>query len=273
MLLVGDATYDYRRYLGPGIENEIPAPMVPVEFSGETTSDAVLADVDNDGMADLAVGRWPVDDRQEVSNLVERTVAYELGQPSGRAIFAADGTETEFERINKQVISTAGLDGEILHQTGATSDELTQQWNEGAWLLFYNGHGSLNRWGKDDVFSSEAVSLLSGESNPPMVLQFTCLTGYFAHPSITSLSESLLAHNQGPVLIVAPSSLTVSASQLPFATALLARIADSNYARIGDAFLDAKRTLQINDDDRLRQVNDTFGLLGDPSAMIIRPQR
>lgn len=272
LLLVGDATYDYRGHLGQTIQNEIPAPMVPVDFSGETTSDARLVDIDDDGMADMAVGRWPVRSRQQVSNLVERTIFYESGRASENALFVADGTGNEFDKFNRQVIEDSGMSGKVNYLFGPTAIEMAQHWNEGAWLVSYIGHGSLNRWGKDGVFTSESVPMLSTDQSPPLVFQFTCLTGYFAHPSITSLSETMLLYDQGPVLIIAPSSLTVSSTQLPFATALLSQIMNKENTRIGDVFLQSKSSLAIQEDDRVRQVSDTFGLIGDPSALIVRPE-
>ncbi len=271
LFLVGDATTDYYNYQGNAPRNQIPSLLVPVEFSGETVSDSRLADVDGDMKPDLAVGRWPVDAAVQVADLVERTLAYEGGTAVNRALFAADGTEAQFADIASRLWTESGLtDEDTILLNGAKADEVTAEWNQGTWLTTYIGHGSVERWGKEDVFFPEAVSGLNA-ATPPIVLQLTCLTGLFAHPELTSLSETMLLHEQGPVLIIAATSLTLSVHQEPFALSLLQNLQDPGNGRIGDAFQRAKQSLTIENNNGLREISDTFALLGDPSARIIRP--
>jgi hypothetical protein len=97
------------------------------------------------------------------------------------------------------------------------------------------------------------------------------LTGYFAHPTVTSLSEKMLLDENGPVLLVAATSLTLSSSQQPFGTSLLQLLQDPEIIRIGDVLQQSKLLLATDEDSSLQEISDTFGLLGDPSALIIRP--
>ena len=278
LLLVGDATTDYRGYLAerpehptPLPQNVIPPALVPVRFGGETISDARLADADGDGKPDLAVGRWPADTVQEVERLVERTLAYESGTATNQTLFAADGTSTEFIRLAERVLEKAQIPTTASTlMNGPTSAEFTAAWNEGAWLVTYAGHGSLELWGRDDVFSSSAVPALNPSGNVPIVVQLTCLSGLFAHPETQSLSETLLLDDDGPVLLVGATSLTLSAHQEPFAVALLQRLQDPSVERVGDALWQAKQELDVSNSG-LQEISDTFGLLGDPSTMIVRP--
>ncbi|MFQ5398407.1 MAG: C25 family cysteine peptidase [Anaerolineae bacterium] len=271
VLLVGDATTDYRNYLGGAPANQIPSLIVPVAFGGETVSDSRLADVDGDLRPDLAIGRWPVSSLDDVKSLVERTLAYEQGTAVDRAIFAADGTEAQFAEIANRLRAKSDLtkeQAEVL--SGPQADEVAAQWNKGAWLTTYIGHGSVEQWGKDDVFNLDAVSQLQSQT-PPIVLQLTCLTGLFAHPELTSISESMIRHQKGPVLLIAATSLTLSAHQEPFAGALFQALLAPQNKRIGDAFQQAKRSLDIENNNGLREISDTYALLGDPSATIVRP--
>jgi hypothetical protein len=270
-LLVGEASYDYRGYLGEGPRNQLPPPLVPVSFGGETVSDGRLADVDGDDKPDLAVGRWPVSDPEAVNALVRRTLAYEAGSAPSGAIFAADGTSLEFSSLSDRVLAFSKLDsGNVEKLYGLPEAEFADAWSEGAWLVSYAGHGSLDRWGKDDVFSADSVSALRSVGPPPIVLQLTCLTGFFAHPSATSISEQMLLHPDGPVLLVAATSLTLSSSQEPFGVSFLRELQNPAVTRIGDAFLRAKLALDFSNFG-LQEVSDTFGLLGDPSTPIVRP--
>ena len=270
LLLVGEATYDHRAYRQPLPPNHLPTKIVPVQHGGETISDSRLADVTGDGRPDLAVGRWPVGEPAAVADLVARTLAYEQATAATQAIFAADGSSTEFTGLSDRLLQNLDLPAEgvnRLYDLSATS--FIDLWNQGSWLVNYTGHGSMEQWGQEAIFSSRAVTDLAAAA-PPIVIQLTCLTGFFAHPTNSSLSETMLTHRQGPPLVIAATSLTLSSHQAPFATELLAGLTDPAVARIGDAFLAAQRSLDISVSG-LREISDTFVLLGDPSAIIVRP--
>jgi hypothetical protein len=278
VLLAGEATTDFRGDLASRPQNPvlrprnlIPPYLVPVGFSGETVSDARLADVDGDLQPDIAIGRWPVDDAASLSALVDRTLAYEAAAAPDLALFASDGSSAEFSNLTGRILeATAFPPSGVQLLNGPTGADMISAWNEGAWLITYAGHGSLQLWGKDSIFSSESIPVLSEASAAPIVLQLTCLTGLFAHPEIVSLSERLLLQDGGPVLTVAATSLTLSAHQEPFAAAFLRALQDPAVERIGDAFQEAKRSLDISNNG-LREISDTFSLIGDPSARIVRP--
>jgi hypothetical protein len=270
LLLVGDATSDYRNYLDMAPKNVVPAPMVAVSFSGETVSDSILADVDGDGMPNLAVGRWPVNTPEEAADLVARTLAYEKGTAVSATFFAADSTESQFGSTAQNIATNSGLpEAEVQILIGPQAEEVTAILNDGAWLATYIGHGSLRQWGKENIFTLDAIDNLTAE-NPPIVVQLTCLTGLFTQPEQTSLTELLLTHPSGPVLSVAATSLTLSSNQEPFATSLIQHLNDPTVERMGDAFQAAKLSLDIKNGG-LREIIDTFALFGDPSAHIVRP--
>src|SRR5690606_24164208 len=132
---------------GRSPQNVIPTFLIPVTFSGETVSDTRLADLDGDGQPDVALGRWPVDDASIVADLVERTLAYEKGKASALSIFSADGTEEQFSYFADSLIEQNNLaEANVVKLYGQPADALTTAWNEGAWLVTYNGHGSLDMW-------------------------------------------------------------------------------------------------------------------------------
>ncbi len=272
LLLVGDATSDYLGYAHALPPNNVPSLMVPVAFSGETVSDSQIADVDGDGHPDLAVGRWPVGTAREVEALVTRTLAYEANPARERAVFATDGTDLSFSRMARDLAQDGELPADQVEQRdGPSAEEIGDLLGEGAWLATYIGHGSIDRWGKEDIFNLQELEKLESASSPPIMLQLTCLTGLFAHPQQLSLAEGMLLHPSGPVLIVAASSLTYSHHQEPFAAELIRQLQNEETIRAGDAFLAAKQALPIENSDGVREISDTFALFGDPSAKITRP--
>lgn len=278
LLLVGDATIDYRGYLDDHPQsavhppdNIVPSYLVPASFGGETVSDARLADVEGDVRPELAVGRWPVATAAEVRDLVQRTLTYEQSQPPDRSLFTFDGSSSSFGQLTERIVDESGFPVDKAHLvSGPTSDELAEALEGGAWVVSYVGHGSLQLWGEGSMLSSDNVGEFLGSGTVPIVLQFTCLTGLFAHPHIVSLSERMLSDRHGPPLIVGATSLTLSTHQEPFAVRLIEALLDGSVMRIGDALQIAKADLDVA---RIgpREVSDTFLLLGDPSAPIVRP--
>lgn len=268
LLLVGEATTDYRGYLGKPPANLIPPWLIPAASSGETISDLPLADVDGDGRPDLAVGRWPAANSTAAAALAQRTLAYEQGAAASQVIFAAENDE--FARFAEQVIARSQFTpASLVRLYGAGREQVAQAWNQGGWLAVYAGHGSLSSWGQTDILTIDSVDSLQSQP-PPIVLQFTCLTGFFAHPTQVSLSEALLHHEEGSVLVVGPTSLTLTANQEAFAASLLSALQDPTVTRIGDAMQQARRDLNLAFDS-LQEISDTFALLGDPATRIVRP--
>jgi hypothetical protein len=51
---------------------------------------------------------------------------------------------------------------------------------------------------------------------------------------------------------------------------LLRQLLDPDVIRIGDAIVRAKTDLNVSDPN-IREISDTFGLLGDPATIIVRP--
>lgn len=279
VLLVGDATTDYWGHLSQDgddplspPDNIVPPYLVPVSFGGETISDARLADVDGDYLPELSLGRWPVDSVAEVDDLVNRTLAYERQSPPQRALFVADGSSNEFERVTNSIMTAGNFSAEHSEFVrGPAPADLASEWQKGAWLITYTGHGSLQLWSQDGMLSAENTDFVESSGFSPIVLQLTCLTGLFAHPEITSLSEAMLTSENGPALVIGATSLTLSLHQEPFAAALLQALQDPTVERIGDAMQMARAPLDM-EVNGLREVGDTFVLLGDPSARVNRPQ-
>ncbi len=92
VVLLGDGTFDFKDYLGWGVQNQVP----PFPWKSNyiwTASDPAYASVNGDDLLpDLAIGRLPALNLEEARVMVEKIVAYEtegfgLG---GRAVLIAD---------------------------------------------------------------------------------------------------------------------------------------------------------------------------------------
>jgi hypothetical protein len=128
-------------------------------------------------------------------------------------------------------------------------------------LLNYLGHGSVQQWA-GGVLTVDDVRWLSS-NRLTVVLAMTCLDGYFADPSLDSLSEALLAANGGAAAVWASTGLTEMAPQAVMNLEAVTKLFQTSPApRLGDAIRQALATTTDPD------IRATWVLLGDPSMRV-----
>lgn len=278
VLLVGDSSYDPRGYLGQSEANRLPAYFVHTDYGGETVSDVIFARLDEDAWPDIALGRLPAQTPQQVEIWVRKLLEYEQASRaedwSQRILAVADGQQPSFQRDAQSFLDRfpgAFQKSLVNPAAGATGAhlEIRERIDSGNLVVAYFGHGSVQMWGKDRLFTTEDVAELSNQGRYPLVVNMTCLTGLFTHPNVESLAEAFLwHHNGGAIAVLAPTSLTLPTDQSFLSNALVdALISDPDQA-IGEALLAARRQVPANI-AAVRDVMDTFLLFGDP-AMVLR---
>ena len=152
LLLVGDASFDPRNYLGFEDFDFVPTKLVDTKYL-TTASDDWFSDFDGDGLAEMAVGRMPVRTPEEARTVVAKVIGYELAEADSwakEALMVADRNDGfDFDAAIEQV---AGLLPEAVTTWEISLDEtndetarnaLLQCINEGQLLVNYIGHGSV----------------------------------------------------------------------------------------------------------------------------------
>lgn len=257
VLLVGDATYDPRDYLGFG--PVLGVPSAPVDAGGlETASDDALADFDGDGVPELTVGRIPVRSAPECSALVERILA---GTPAtGAGLFISDLPDSyPFQTAAERASAAFGGSGVLLPRTGYGADDRSTLFGALAKqpaVVSYSGHGSIDFW-RGDLLTTSDLAGPPLETGAVWCLM-TCLNGYFTSPSLPCLGEGLVRSRAAAVW--ASSGYCTPAVQDRAQQAFLQALAQGE--RLGDAARSAKR-LTIDRDLRL-----TWILFGDPTRRL-----
>lgn len=278
VLLLGDASYDPIGYQAPPEANRLPTALVYTQYGGETGSDLPLADLDGDHRPDIAIGRIPARTPEQVKILIEKIMRFEAAlQPAKtwRLLAVADGQEAQFAQQARDFLALFpenNTQNTYFPLAGAAqaATQVQQFFNQGVDLVTYIGHGSLNMWGKDRIFSSEDAAKLTNRERQPVLLQFTCLAGLFTHPKRDSLSETLLwLPNAGVVAALAPTSLTNGSDQEQLSRPLAQALADGQHPTLGSALLFAWREMPLKNNANLLDVLNTFVLLGDPELRII----
>ncbi len=274
VLIVGDTTYDPSGYLNEVPAAYIPSPFVNSVYGGETVSDNVIADVDDDGYPDVALGRIPARIPEEAAIAVRKTVDYSKNPEEGawrdRVVFAADGRESIFKDTSERLRTTyvpSSVETVSIYPESA-SDGLTQvlpSLQEGSFLVNYVGHGSVQQWGRDKLLTTEGVTELNNAGRLPIYINMTCLTGLFSHPTQESLAETLyFSSTGGAVALIAPTSLTLPTSQSKLNQTLLEQLLSADRPTVGDALMAAKRSVALTSNNE-HDIVATFNLIGDPA--------
>jgi hypothetical protein len=268
VLLAGDASFAPKNYLGSGDFDLVPTGIVDTAFM-ETASDDWLADFNQDGISDLAIGRLPARTLTEAGVMVKKLVGYEQSQPLNSALLVSDANDGyDFEQASdalKNLLPGTLRIEEIkrgkLDETAAKA-QLFDAINRGQKLINYAGHGNVDAWRGNLLTTGEALGLTNQRLG--MFVLMTCLNGYFESPDGDSLSESLMKAEQGGAVAVWASSGITGADEQAQINRELVRLIFGAGAKltVGEAVQRAKRA--VTDAD----IRKTWVLLGDPTMRL-----
>ena len=197
VLLAGDAVFDFRNYEArPTFANFIPTRLVDTLYE-ETGSDDALVDFNDDGLAEIPIGRVAVRDAATMTLLYNKTVNFEATVANALAtrgaLFAFDEPNGyDFEgmsnRLRNQLPPGTPTWMVYRFQTDARN-VLINQLNTGKYIVNYSGHGSTGIWAATAFFSGTDAFALTNGSNLTVFTMLTCLNGYFLNTSGDGLSE------------------------------------------------------------------------------------
>jgi len=270
VMLVGDASFDPRNYLGLGDVDFVPTKLVATTFL-ETASDDWFVDFDGDDAADIPIGRLPVRTLAEAEALVGKLVAYEETASDTewrkRVLLVADANdgydfEAASEALQMMVPENFSVETIFRGQTPAAREQLIEALHRGVWLINYLGHGSVELW-RGNLLTSADADILTNGSRLPVIVAMTCLNGMFHDLYTESLAEALLkAPRGGAVAVWTSSALTFPDDQARLDSALVRILFGQRPATLGEAILKAKATTATED---LRR---SWILFGDPATRL-----
>lgn len=242
-ILLGDASFDPRNYLGLGTFDYVPTKLVATQYL-KTASDDALVDFDGSGTPSIALGRLPARTVAEAQAMIAKIAGY---VPASTTVAAVADTDFGADANALNALAPAGFTKKVVAAGDEAFDSL---------LLAYVGHGSTDLWSAGSFTGGNAAAL--SNARLPFVAAMTCLNGYYHDLYQVSMAESLLLNpNGGAVGVWASSALTEPRPQLQMATELYRKLFAG--ARVGDAILAAKRATQDRD------VRRSWILFGDPS--------
>jgi Peptidase family C25 len=295
LLLVGDATYDYRGYTAPPPPSSLPSMTVRERGGIEVAADAAYA-LDEAGRPALAVGRIPAQTEAQVRRVVENTIRAEDARARGacpkKLVVVADQEgfgpmKDRFSLVGDawaKVAETAGFSVEKWLQTdvGLTEDMdgpariaqtkekltagLLAALRAGPGLIFYMGHGDEFYWGYNQLLAAADLKGTEAES-PAICIQDTCFAGGFDVPDgKDTISEAMLWSGLC-VATYTSSRLGGNDVQMP----LLRYLLEVGTGTLGEAILQARRERVLRGEDGLWAPGTNLNLLGDPALSLSRP--
>lgn len=270
IFLMGDATYDPLNYTGGGNFNFVPAKMVDTVYS-ETASDDALTDFNNDGLAEIPIGRLPVRSGAEITQMLNKVTIFEQSVSQGfdrGATCASDLPQGyDFAALCSRIFNEmpTGINKTYINRGDVNAQTvLLDSLNSGKYIVNYSGHGNTSIWASTGFFNNTNALNLNNGNNLSIFTMLTCLNGYFIEPATYSLSENLLrAQNGGAVVAWSSSGLTTPDVQEVMARRFYNQLGVGTLTRIGDLINDSKTVLVGGRDVRLSWV-----LLGDPTLKV-----
>jgi hypothetical protein len=272
VLLVGDASFDPRNYLGLGDMDYVPTKLIDTTYM-ETASDDWFVDLNNDGLPEMAVGRLPVQTAEEAAVVVSKIVGYEKSGKKNEALLVADRVDNSddfnFEGASEEVraLLPAYLTVRKIFRGQFSNDaqakgELLNGINQGALLVNFIGHGSIESWRGSLLTLEDAESLING-LRLPFFVNMTCLNGFFQNPYGETLAEALMkASGGGAIAIWTSSGLTEPDKQAVMNKELIKLLFNGQSLTLGEATARAKAATSDQD------VKKTWILFGDPTTRL-----
>lgn len=276
ILLVGDADPAAERdatVRARSIPAHKAAAKVNVQFGSEREigTDNWYADLDDDEIPDVAIGRLPADSPRELSQIVAKILAYETRHDFGlwrqRVNFVAGvggfgqliDSVTE---ITTKKLLTDGIpaqyttsmtfgswrspfcpDPRLFHNTALARH------NEGCLFWVYIGHGHPQGLdnvqvpgGRFHILNCRDCSRLDATSGPPIAVMLACYTAAYDRPQ-DCLAEDMLRAPGGPVAIYGGSRVTMPYAMAVMGTELLDEYFKNRPATLGEVVLNSKRNM------------------------------
>lgn len=271
VLLVGADSVDYRDYDGDGSFSLLPSLYGSTGFNVTFAPiDPAYADVDGDGVPDVALGRMPARTPAELDIMIDKTLAYVAQQSTQSVLLVSDTADgIDFAAAN-DALST-DFDGWSVRRSDIDRQgvvdargEVLAAIDDGVALTFYLGHSGSQEWTELGLFDATAAAALAN-ATPTVVVQFGCWNTYYVAPDADTMAHTLLLNSDGgAAAVLGSSTLTASGNNIQLAGFLATSLAAGDLT-IGEAVLAAKHDLDRTAGGDTTDVQLGWTILGDPA--------
>ncbi|MEO6094899.1 MAG: C25 family cysteine peptidase, partial [Fibrobacteria bacterium] len=287
LVLVGDASSGFDKYG----ETIVPYHPVNIRGWGVAANDDYFAKVSgDDDLADLFVGRIPAANRQQLSNLVRKTLTLETTRPQGHwsnQVLLISGFESSFTAQNYVLQGLASANdrqysrldlfpGSPHYKSAAQRADFFSQIDSGFNLVSFVGHGGGSVWSDAGVLTLKALDegKLKGDYPVTLISSITCLTGFFEDISARSLGEELVRMPRGGTAgFYGASGYISNLAGEALSEEVLKAATGNAFATTGAIVTQAETMVKLRTGDTFLPILAEFNLLGDPALGISFPRR
>ncbi|MCD4750973.1 MAG: hypothetical protein K8R59_16490 [Thermoanaerobaculales bacterium] len=250
-------------------------------YQGHAASDNWLACVDGDDIyPDLAIGRIPVTEPDEMEIVIRKTIAYADQGPTGswrKKILFITNESKGFQRASDTSAEIFESRGYMARKIYPNLEETTNEeharnivgaFDDGLLMVQFLGHGGRYIWRtgppdlrkNHDLFTLEHLDTLTPNQKLPFVISLTCYSAPFDHPTADSIGEKLLRlDGKGAIGVFAASWRNSPSSNMG---RIVMNELSTPGATIGEALMRTKHHL------RNPMLVETYNLLGDPAISL-----
>jgi len=266
VLLVGDASFDPRNYMGFGFCDFVPTKLIDGVFM-ETASDDWFADLDGDGTAELAIGRLPVQTAAQTAAVAAKLVARERVRQTNDVLLCAEstagGVDCEAESRALEALFPRSLNVHAIFESdlgiAGVRSELLRRWEQGPRFVNHRGWSWADFWWGCVLEGADAAALGNGPSLP-VVASVCDLNCCFHDSTVEALGETLLlAPGGGAAAVWGCSDYVDQATLGAMNREFVRRLFGASHLTVGEAAKAAKAALGSVAARR------TWVLLGDPA--------
>ncbi len=233
---------------------------------------------DTDYFPDLYVGRFSVSSASELSQVVNKALAYQqTAWANGRAwaqrayFMASD--DASFHQVAEGthlyamgIVRAHGMIADSLFEYYGTGTPVATALNDGRSLAIYSGHGYEQGWAGPSFDISDIYSL-SNTDRYPMVQSYACLTGSYAAYDECFMEAWLRAPDKGAVVALGSSVTSYWDEDDVLERRMFDAQFDSAITWVMGFVNHAKMALYeyYGNTDRVRRYFEMYNLFGDPA--------
>ena len=275
---------------------------VNVKFGSEPqiATDNWYADLDDDNIPDLAIGRIPADTPKQVADVVAKIIAYEnsldFGEWRQRINFVAGVggfggvIDPMIEATTRKFLTDGIPSGYTTNMTYGSwrspfcpdprkfHEVSVQQHNDGCLFWVYIGHGQHNALdrvvvpgARFHILDVNDAHKLKCQNRAPIAVMLACYTAAYDAEE-DCLAETMINAPGGPVAVYGGSRVTMPYAMAVMGSAMMEQYFKQRPETLGEAVLNAKREM-VKPLDETNPLKNTNRLLLDGLASVMSPTR
>ena len=292
VLFLGDGHYDYKGFTSAGRNKVNP---LPPHISNDLVIEDWFVRFDNNANPEMIYGRLPVQTPQEARIATQKVLDYEenpeYGSWKSRVVLVADDYYTaarnceglehteqteqvdirlpsEIERVKIYLLEYPFDPPETGLEKPAVTEDIIKEWNRGALIINYVGHGSYRTWSHEKAFHMpDDFPKLDNGARLPMTIAASCENGRFDDPAFDSMIEDLLkTPGKGIIASFSATRATFSSPNRTVNNDLIEELFSDSAGTpyLGEAVMNAK--IRAGGSNSYR-----YTLFGDPATRLSYP--